>query len=243
MRLTYRTVRVLMVIAGHAGASNREIAQGSGIVDQGQISKLLARLERLGSGGEPRRGPGEGSGERMAADSARHAPGASHAPPLSPPEGLHARPAGPPACDPPAGGAQLPTHSSRSTLTVGGEGGASLPHVADAGSARRACRPCVDRVVRCGRTRARCCEEPRPAAPPPSSRVPRHTPKPLHSSRWRAIEQTSRAPPEKAGRRTGGGRFRAKFAFWRATAIELSETPFGGSRTVARRRAASVSVA
>jgi AcrR family transcriptional regulator/DNA-binding MarR family transcriptional regulator len=47
MRLTYRTVRVLMVIAEHPGASNREIAEGSGIVDQGQISKLLNRLGRL----------------------------------------------------------------------------------------------------------------------------------------------------------------------------------------------------
>jgi|SRR5271154_547070 len=47
MRLTYRTVRVLMVIAEHPGASNREIAERSGIVDQGQISKLLTRLARL----------------------------------------------------------------------------------------------------------------------------------------------------------------------------------------------------
>lgn len=47
MRLTHRTVRVLMVIAEHAGASNREIAEGSGIIDQGQISKLLTRLARL----------------------------------------------------------------------------------------------------------------------------------------------------------------------------------------------------
>jgi AcrR family transcriptional regulator/DNA-binding MarR family transcriptional regulator len=47
MRLTYRTVRVLMVIAEHPGASNREIAEGSGIIDQGQISKLLNRLGRL----------------------------------------------------------------------------------------------------------------------------------------------------------------------------------------------------
>ena len=47
MRLTYRTVRVLMVIASHPGASNREIAEGSGIVDQGQISKLMNRLARL----------------------------------------------------------------------------------------------------------------------------------------------------------------------------------------------------
>ena len=47
MRLTYRTVRVLMVIAEEPGASNREIAERSGIADQGQISKLLGRLARL----------------------------------------------------------------------------------------------------------------------------------------------------------------------------------------------------
>jgi AcrR family transcriptional regulator len=47
MRLTYRTVRVLMVISETPGASNREIAVGSGIADQGQISKLLNRLSRL----------------------------------------------------------------------------------------------------------------------------------------------------------------------------------------------------
>jgi AcrR family transcriptional regulator/DNA-binding MarR family transcriptional regulator len=47
MRLTYRTVRVLVVIGGHPGASNREIAEGSGIADQGQISKLMTRLQRL----------------------------------------------------------------------------------------------------------------------------------------------------------------------------------------------------
>ncbi len=47
MRLTYRTVRVLTAIREHPGASNREVADGSGIADQGQISKLLTRLERL----------------------------------------------------------------------------------------------------------------------------------------------------------------------------------------------------
>jgi AcrR family transcriptional regulator/predicted transcriptional regulator len=47
MRLTYRTVRVLSVIDEHPGASNREIAERSGITDQGQISKLLTRLARL----------------------------------------------------------------------------------------------------------------------------------------------------------------------------------------------------
>lgn len=47
MRLTYRTVRVLGAIAERPGASNREVARGAGISDQGQISKLLTRLERL----------------------------------------------------------------------------------------------------------------------------------------------------------------------------------------------------
>lgn len=48
VRLTYRTGRVLEAIAGYPGASNREVAARAGIVDQGQISKLLARLERAG---------------------------------------------------------------------------------------------------------------------------------------------------------------------------------------------------
>jgi AcrR family transcriptional regulator len=48
MRITYRTVRVLMVIAAHPDASNRQIATEAGISDQGQVSKLLARLEHLG---------------------------------------------------------------------------------------------------------------------------------------------------------------------------------------------------
>jgi AcrR family transcriptional regulator len=48
LRLTYRTVRVLDAIGKEPGASNRFIAAHAGISDQGQISKLLARLERLG---------------------------------------------------------------------------------------------------------------------------------------------------------------------------------------------------
>jgi AcrR family transcriptional regulator len=48
MRLTYRTVRVLLAIAGQPGASNREVADSAGVQDQGQISKLLARLEHFG---------------------------------------------------------------------------------------------------------------------------------------------------------------------------------------------------
>ena len=45
VRLTYRTARVLAAIADYPGASNREVADRAGIVDQGQISKLLGRLQ------------------------------------------------------------------------------------------------------------------------------------------------------------------------------------------------------
>ncbi len=48
MRLTYRTLRVLSVIAAQPAASNREVADAADISDQGQISKLLGRLERIG---------------------------------------------------------------------------------------------------------------------------------------------------------------------------------------------------
>jgi AcrR family transcriptional regulator len=48
MRLTYRTVRVLVIVASAPGSSNRMLGDAAGIDDQGQISKLLARLERLG---------------------------------------------------------------------------------------------------------------------------------------------------------------------------------------------------
>lgn len=48
MRVTYRTVRVLSAIAQTPAASNRQVAEDAGIADQGQMSKLLARLERLG---------------------------------------------------------------------------------------------------------------------------------------------------------------------------------------------------
>jgi chromosome segregation and condensation protein ScpB len=47
MRLTYRTVRVLMAIAAHPHASNRQVANAADVSDQGQMSKLLARLEHL----------------------------------------------------------------------------------------------------------------------------------------------------------------------------------------------------
>jgi len=48
MRLTYRTVRCLLYIGEHPGSSNREIAQGADISDEGQASKLLTRLTRVG---------------------------------------------------------------------------------------------------------------------------------------------------------------------------------------------------
>jgi hypothetical protein len=48
MRLTYRTVCVLEGIERNPGLSNRAAGTAAGVSDQGQISKLLARLERLG---------------------------------------------------------------------------------------------------------------------------------------------------------------------------------------------------
>jgi AcrR family transcriptional regulator len=47
MRLTYRTLRVLSVIAESPGLSNRAIGGLAGIKDQGQMSKLLSRLSEL----------------------------------------------------------------------------------------------------------------------------------------------------------------------------------------------------
>jgi AcrR family transcriptional regulator len=48
MRVTYRTLRALHAVAEQPGASNRAIGRLAGIEDQGQVSKLLARLLRLG---------------------------------------------------------------------------------------------------------------------------------------------------------------------------------------------------
>lgn len=61
MRLTYRTVRVLMAIVDSPGASNRTVGEGAGILDQGQISKLLARLLRIGLILNTGLGPGQGA--------------------------------------------------------------------------------------------------------------------------------------------------------------------------------------
>jgi AcrR family transcriptional regulator len=46
IRITFRTARVLATIAEQPGASNRQIGEAAGVPDQGQISKLLARLQR-----------------------------------------------------------------------------------------------------------------------------------------------------------------------------------------------------
>lgn len=62
MRLTYRTVRVLEGLARRPGASNRQVADDAGIADQGQVSKLLSRLERLEL--LCNESPGQGRGER-----------------------------------------------------------------------------------------------------------------------------------------------------------------------------------
>jgi AcrR family transcriptional regulator/DNA-binding MarR family transcriptional regulator len=64
MRLTYRTVRVIMAIAAAPRASNRDVGEAAGIQDQGQISKLLTRLAGLGliennGGGQARGAPNE----------------------------------------------------------------------------------------------------------------------------------------------------------------------------------------
>jgi AcrR family transcriptional regulator len=60
MRLTYRTLRVLTAIATHPGSSNRAVAHSAGVHDQGQISKLLTRLEHLGLIHNTGQGPAKG---------------------------------------------------------------------------------------------------------------------------------------------------------------------------------------
>ncbi len=60
MRLTYRTVRVLQFIANNPQSTNSQIGRAAGITDQGQISKLLARLQRLGLTQNTESTPGKG---------------------------------------------------------------------------------------------------------------------------------------------------------------------------------------
>jgi AcrR family transcriptional regulator len=65
MRLTYRTVRVLLAVSElggrEPGPSNRTIGESAGMTDQGQISKLLNRLQRLGLISNTGLGPGQGA--------------------------------------------------------------------------------------------------------------------------------------------------------------------------------------
>jgi hypothetical protein len=69
VRSTYRTACVLSAIAANPGASNRAVAVGAGIVDEGQASKLLRRLEGLGliENMARDRGPGEANAWRLTA--------------------------------------------------------------------------------------------------------------------------------------------------------------------------------
>ena len=48
LRITYRTALVLEAIAREPGVSNLQVARRAQINDQGQVSKLLSRLERHG---------------------------------------------------------------------------------------------------------------------------------------------------------------------------------------------------
>ena len=86
MRTTYRTARVLSAIGSAPRSSNREIAAASGILDEGQASKLLGRLERrgmitnvgLGAGfGEPNAWLLTARGRHLAQMSRHDAPGPS----------------------------------------------------------------------------------------------------------------------------------------------------------------------
>jgi AcrR family transcriptional regulator/DNA-binding MarR family transcriptional regulator len=61
MRLTYRTVRVLIAIAAQPEGSNHAIARAAGIDDQGQASKLLSRLHQLGLIANVGAGPARGA--------------------------------------------------------------------------------------------------------------------------------------------------------------------------------------
>jgi DNA-binding MarR family transcriptional regulator len=85
MRLTYRTARILEGAGEHPGASNRQLADHAGIHDQGQVSKLLARLQRLGllenegaherAKGEPNAWTLTPKGQQVARGIRAHAPG------------------------------------------------------------------------------------------------------------------------------------------------------------------------
>lgn len=64
IRFTYRTAQVLRTIASAPGTSNRQVGESAGIVDEGQTSRLLRRLEQ--SGLIANRNPGHTRGEANA---------------------------------------------------------------------------------------------------------------------------------------------------------------------------------
>jgi AcrR family transcriptional regulator len=61
IRLTYRTARVLAAIDARPGMSSKQIALASDVADEGQMSRLLTRLERVGL--IHNTGPGPAKGE------------------------------------------------------------------------------------------------------------------------------------------------------------------------------------
>jgi AcrR family transcriptional regulator len=65
MRLTYRTVRCLQFVAEHPGASNRAVALGAEISDEGQASRLLMRLAGLDLLARTCPGPGKPNAWRL----------------------------------------------------------------------------------------------------------------------------------------------------------------------------------
>lgn len=65
MRLTYRTVRCLVFVAEHPGASNRAVALGAEISDEGQASRLLMRLAGLDLLARTCPGPGKPNSWRL----------------------------------------------------------------------------------------------------------------------------------------------------------------------------------
>jgi AcrR family transcriptional regulator len=77
IRLTFRTVRVLATIGEQPDASNREIGHDAGVADQGQMSKLLRRLENAGL--IENLGEGQARGKRNAWRLTPHGQGVLHA--------------------------------------------------------------------------------------------------------------------------------------------------------------------
>lgn len=65
VRLTYRTVRCLLFVAEHPDASNRAVAEGAEIKDEGQASKLLGRLAGMDLLSRSCPGPGKPNAWRL----------------------------------------------------------------------------------------------------------------------------------------------------------------------------------